>query len=320
MNSIQSPNPPPLISIGITCYNAECTIRRALDSALSQDWGHFEVLVVDDGSSDSSVSIVERYAGNHSNIRLVRQPSNCGFPVAINTLLEHAHGDFIAFFDDDDVSRPDRIRRQWERMVQYEAAHSCAGVLCYSNRTVVRDTDVSAGQLVRAIGREGPGPSGDAVFEFLMLLRERGPYVWGQLGSGSIMVRRQFMQACGGFDPAFRRGAEWDFAIRAADLGAHLIAVNEPLLIQHVTTGVGNEKAGRTALRYALQLRQKYRARLRSRRMLLAAYAQAYARYYYAKRRAFRWRAFSMLAAVLAPRLLMGQLFRKSRILSRWWR
>ena len=55
----------PLITIGITCYNAEKTIRRAVDSALSQDWPNYEVIVVDDGSTDNSLKIL-RESSNFS--------------------------------------------------------------------------------------------------------------------------------------------------------------------------------------------------------------------------------------------------------------
>ncbi|KAA3619080.1 MAG: glycosyltransferase family 2 protein [Proteobacteria bacterium] len=92
-------------------YNAEATIDRALDSALSQSYPILEIIVVDDGSTDSCPALVERRCD--PRIRLVRQ-QNQGAWAARNTALSCAQGDWIQFLDSDDLLSPDKVARQIE--------------------------------------------------------------------------------------------------------------------------------------------------------------------------------------------------------------
>ena len=134
----QSKEPRPLLTIAITCYNAESSIRRALDSALAQTWTPREIVVVDDGSTDRSGVVLEEVERTHDEVLVIRHSSNRGVAEARNTLLAQAQGTFIAFFDDDDESAPDRLEAQYRRVSDYESDHAGAAVFCYSNRLVVR--------------------------------------------------------------------------------------------------------------------------------------------------------------------------------------
>src|SRR5262249_1773908 len=127
----------PLITIGITCYNAADTIARAMHSALRQDWPCFEVIIVDDRSTDGSVRIIEEFISREPRARLIVHERNTGVAAARNTIVDNARGDFVAYFDDDDVSVPDRLRAQWRRLIDYERAAHARLVFCYANRNVI---------------------------------------------------------------------------------------------------------------------------------------------------------------------------------------
>lgn len=88
-----------MISVVIPLYNKEPIIKKTLNSVLSQDYSDFEVVVVDDGSTDNSVAIVESIAG--PRIRLIKQ-ENGGPSKARNTGVKNAKGDWIVFLDADD--------------------------------------------------------------------------------------------------------------------------------------------------------------------------------------------------------------------------
>tara|TARA_B100000401_G_C52324946_1_gene493656 strand:+ start:270 stop:584 length:315 start_codon:yes stop_codon:yes gene_type:complete len=103
-------NKQPLITIGITCFNAEKTLERALLGALNQDWPNFEIIVVDDASTDSSKVILKKYELKIKNISIYYQTVNKGCANSRNIVISKAKGKFISFFDDDDFSRSDRIR------------------------------------------------------------------------------------------------------------------------------------------------------------------------------------------------------------------
>jgi glycosyltransferase involved in cell wall biosynthesis len=103
----------PLVSILITAYNAESWIGETLASAVGQTWPRLEVIVVDDGSTDSTLDIARRYEG--PNVRVIHQ-ANAGACAARNRALAEARGDFIQYLDADDLMEPDKIERQMHRL------------------------------------------------------------------------------------------------------------------------------------------------------------------------------------------------------------
>lgn len=288
----------PLITIGITCYNAADTIARAVDSAFAQDWRNKEVIVVDDASTDGSSEVLASLVRGHPSLVVVRHGENRGYPGALNSILERAQGAFVAVFDDDDESDPRRLEAQYRRIVAYEQVSSCDLVLCYSNRYVVPPGQSRPDHIAEAIGRRPPEPRGSAVAEHLFGYRRDPAYVWGMFGSCTLMARRQVFRRVGAFDETFRRCAEWDFAVRTAFMGGHFIAVDEPLVTQHKT--LSSDKAGKIALTYALKLRSKYHDYLRRRGVYLASRAIARANFY--SNKGLRWTA--RLHLVLALTLL----------------
>ena len=91
-----------LITIGITCYNARDHINRAISSAFAQDWPNFEILIVDDCSSDDSPALIRDLIAGHNHARLIVHEKNTGAAAARETIIENATGAFIVFFDSDD--------------------------------------------------------------------------------------------------------------------------------------------------------------------------------------------------------------------------
>jgi len=305
--------PTPLITIGITCFNAEETVRRAVLSAVHQTWANFEIIVVDDRSTDSSWIVLEALRVTHPELRLIRHEANRGYPSALNTIVGAAKGEFISFFDDDDESHPERLIRQWERLNKYQRRHPAHSVFCYCNREVVPAGEDMPTAITLAIGRTDPEPHGIAVSDFLLSLIEAPPFVWGQFGSCTLMTRCAALKALGGFDEAFRRCAEWDMAVRAGFSGAHFIAVDEPLVRQHLTAGFGAEKSGKAPLRYALALRHKHSDYLKRQGIYASALAQAYARYHYARGEQWRSRLYTIIACSLSPTRLLPKFLAQRR-------
>lgn len=295
----------PLITIGITCFNAAETIERAVLAALQQQYPNFEILVVDDCSADNSVQIIETLQGRHPQVRLARHDVNKGYPSALNTIIDNAAGKYISFFDDDDDSKPDRLQKQLERIEGYESAHGTHKIFCYTNREVRYTGDTKPAYSFNAIGRIAPEPSGPEVADFI--LWDTGPKnkTWGMFGSCTLMVRKDVLQAAGGFDPQFRRCAEWDIAIRAAFQGAHFIAVNEPLVIQYKTPTP--DKKGAIPLKYSMMLRDKHKDYLKAKGVYIAARMMARSRYHGGKSRPHWAKLYLGLACMAAPVKLFGK-------------
>lgn len=102
---------PPLVSIIIPVYNRSDLLPRAIDSILNQTYSNWELLVIDDGSTDNTVDIIRQYAAQDKRIRLLMQ-SHQGASCARNLGLENAQGKYIAYLDSDDASSPDRLAVQ----------------------------------------------------------------------------------------------------------------------------------------------------------------------------------------------------------------
>ncbi|MBN1918667.1 MAG: glycosyltransferase [Verrucomicrobia bacterium] len=102
----------PLVSVVINAYNVEAYLAECLDSVMAQTLQDFEIILVDDGSTDATGRIAETYAARDTRIRLLRNERNRGIPAAINRALAVSHGEFVAKLDADDAALPERFEKQ----------------------------------------------------------------------------------------------------------------------------------------------------------------------------------------------------------------
>ena len=110
-------NQSPAISVVLPVYNAEAYVREAVESILAQTFTDFELIIINDGSTDGSGAILRELAARDARIVLVERP-NDGLVSALNDGIKIARADLIARMDADDVSMPERFALQHARMVQ----------------------------------------------------------------------------------------------------------------------------------------------------------------------------------------------------------
>ena len=186
----------PHVSVVIPAFQSEARIGRTLSRLAAQTFADFEVVVVNDGSTDATSEAVARAAAADRRIRLVEQP-NAGIAAARNRGIELARGDLIAFLDDDDLWHPLKLALQVARL---DAMSRACAVSCYS---ALVDVD---GNLLG--WRFGGMTEGDVYREMLE---------WDMVSGGSVVVaRRQALEAVGGFDTSLPDRADWDLWIRLA--------------------------------------------------------------------------------------------------------
>lgn len=116
----------PYISVIVPVYNVEAYLERCVDSLLAQTWKQLEILLVDDGSTDSSGGICDRYAEKDNRIRVIHK-ENGGLSSARNAGLDAATGAYIGFVDSDDWIEPETYATMLERMEKFDAQLVCAG-------------------------------------------------------------------------------------------------------------------------------------------------------------------------------------------------
>lgn len=116
-----------LISVIVPAYNVAPWLSRCLDSILSQTYKNLQIIVIDDGSTDSTPQMVDEYAEKDSRILAVHQ-KNAGLVAVRNRGIELAEGEFTAFVDADDAVAPDMYKRLLANALQYQADISHCGV------------------------------------------------------------------------------------------------------------------------------------------------------------------------------------------------
>lgn len=184
----------PKVTVVIPAYNAMAYLPETLESVLKQTFFDFEVIIVNDGSTDNIIQWVAEIT--NSRVRLISQ-ENQGLPGARNTGIAHAQGEFIAFLDADDLWEPTKLEKQ----VDCFEKNSEAG-LVYTWTTLIDS-------LKKPIGIMFDWSLEGKVWEQML--------IGDAVGSGSsAMVRRTCFDTVGKFDPRLTSVEDWDMWIRIA--------------------------------------------------------------------------------------------------------
>jgi glycosyltransferase involved in cell wall biosynthesis len=187
-------NDKPIISIIIPAYNASKTIQETIQSVLNQTFLNFELIVIDDGSTDSTLDVISQISD--PRVTVFSYP-NAGISTARNRGIEKASGDYITFLDADDLWASDKIETQFEALQKNPQA-----AVAYSWTTIIDKSNNAV--------RQGScyEKSGDVYSKIL---------VKNFLDSGSnIMVRKEAIDKIGRFNPSLKHAADWEFYIRLA--------------------------------------------------------------------------------------------------------
>ncbi len=227
----------PMITIGMTAYNAEMTLESAINSALAQKWDKKEIIVVDDASTDSTPHILVKLSTKHPEIRVITLRQNKGVASARNRIIQEAKGEFLAFFDDDDQSNSLRLKKQYLRIVEYEEKYAGQNeVICHCARLQTYPDGREHYEITAGCNEEGLCPRGENMAKRILygFPVENG---FGSMATCAQMARLKSYQALNGFDEKFRRCEDTEFNVRFALNGGHFVGIAEPLVRQTMTLG-----------------------------------------------------------------------------------
>ncbi len=182
------------ISIITPVYNGARTIQATITSVLAQTFSDFELIIVDDGSTDNTLEILSQYRDPRIQIL---SASHGGAAASRNRGLKQASGDYIAFLDADDLWTPDKLAAQFNALQTHPEA-----AVAYSWTDYIDE----AGSWKR-VGRHTV-VNGDAYGAMLL-------YNFLENGSNPL-IRRDAINTVGGFDESLTGGQDWDFYLRLA--------------------------------------------------------------------------------------------------------
>ena len=210
------------VSVVIPTFNRRQWISATVESALAQTFEDFEVIVVDDGSTDGSPDMLAETFGDR--IRVERLPRNLGRSTARNVGWALAKGEFVAFLDSDDLWSPEKLSRQ----MPYFGRPEVALVHCW-----VGKTDATGLRLERE--------SRDLEQEFKVAAGRGYGYggitqTWCRMYTSAVVLRRELLRKTGGFDPRLSNFEDWDVLWRVARSG-EVATVPESLVLHRTHPG-----------------------------------------------------------------------------------
>lgn len=188
----------PSVSVLMPVFNTDAYLLEALMSISNQTFTNFELVVLDDGSSDKSLRIIQEYALLENRMTYVSRP-NKGLIASRNELLSLAQGEFIAWMDSDDISLPDRLQKQ----IQYFRINP--NVLCLG----------SAAQCIDPDGRNLNIEHYPSNHEDIVACQLNG----GGMRFATTMIPTAILESLGGFREPLKMGEDFDFLIRLSEKG-----------------------------------------------------------------------------------------------------
>lgn len=212
--------PEPLVSFLLPVYNGSASLREALESLGRQTVRNFEIVAIDDGSSDASWDILASFPD--ARLRPIRHPVNRGLANTLNHCMEAARGRFFARMDQDDISHPERLDRQLGHLAKHRHHGACG----------------SAVQVFRETSRQG-------IWRYPL----RPEHVKACLTFASpcahptLLLRREVFEAGNLYDPEHELAEDWDFLDRVSRTWP-ISNLSVPLLDYRLSPGgIGRSRA-----------------------------------------------------------------------------
>lgn len=209
----------PLVSVIMPVYNTERYVAEAVESVFSQTYGNIEVICIDDGSTDGTAAILEKFG---RAVTVLRNQGNVGIARSRNEGLRAARGEFIAFIDADDIWKAEKLEKQ---LAQLEENPDLGVSFCFMQCFLSPELPPE----IKKIRYCPPDPSPGYI-------------------SAAAVIRKQALDKVGEFDERLRVGEFIDWYSRATDLGVTSGMIEEVLYLRRIhetNTGV-NERASRS--------------------------------------------------------------------------
>ena len=224
-----------LISVVLPTYNRALDLKKAIDSVLIQTYPHFELIVVDDGSSDETMQMMETI--KDERILFIRQQVNKGAAASRNTGIRASKGKYVAFLDSDDTWHPDKLEKQYQLLSKSESSvGGCVTYydLIYPNRIINRQIPIQKDFYKQSL-------------------------LGCNLSPGStLMFKKECLEKIGLQNESLKRFEDWEWQIRFSQ---HYSWISFPISLANIRAGhvVGFEvcRNALTALLNVVQVKEE---------------------------------------------------------------
>lgn len=203
-NSKEIQSRAPALSVVMSVYNGETYLHQAIESVLNQDFKAFEMIIIDDASTDQTASILEGYSQKDPRVHIVRNSKNLGLTRSLNKAISLTHGQYIARMDADDLNAKNRLSSQLKAMQTHPnwKASGTSAILIDEKNTAFRRVNRPA--------------------DYQRRMRKRNVFI-----HGSLMFQKQALIDAKGYNEDIKYAQDYDLLLR---LGPENLGwVNEPL-------------------------------------------------------------------------------------------
>lgn len=249
---------PGLVSVIVPVYNREKIVGKTLGSIVAQSYPSVETIVVNDGSTDGTQSVLEAYKERYPGKVVAIDQANAGQVRARNRGIAESRGEFIAFLDSDDTWDEEKLSLQMPLFRGNVGLVYCG----------IHEVDTNGGIVATVLPE--PGLRGDIYRHLLVRNRMTG---------GSVVVTRKALEEVGLFDESFRAAENWDLWIRISRRFA-VDFVDKPL-VSYLKHPGNMSRDGERMSHASWSILQKHLPSAPSDPNLKKTYLQAYANYYY---------------------------------------
>jgi len=224
MNNASSPT----VSVVMPTYNRAELLPRTIESILSQDFEDFELLIVDDGSTDDTAAVIREIQAQDARLRYLPLPENRGIGFARQAGLQHASGKYIALADSDDLWLPGKLKVQVEVLERYPEIDILFGD--FWNIDYVRGTEYGGFAHTQAGMRHLTVRQLAADLWLIEKGVETGMLISNFIAAPTMVLKADIFTKVGGFDITLSTSVDREFGWRAAVLGARYAYLSRPLI------------------------------------------------------------------------------------------
>lgn len=204
----------PLVSVIISCFDSSKTLKDSIESILNQSYNNYEVLIMDDGSTDDTAEILKKI--NNSKIRLFTNKENLGLTKSLNQLITKSNGKYIARHDADDISLQTRLEEQ---------------VLILENTKY----DVCTSRALRKDSNKNiPGMS--YLFPYRFIFKFKNPFI-----HGTLMISKKLLMDQGVYDERFKYSQDYKLFSNLIKNKVPIYKMKKPLYILNMSDNISSK-------------------------------------------------------------------------------